>query len=60
MIDPRDAAQILGGSLITAAVIYVVAQQVLEANNVTGGLWSIGLFLLSVVPVAGAIVYLFK
>lgn len=59
LADPRESIQVLGGSLVVGAIMYVVVDQVLDDQNITGGLWSLGLFLLSVVPVAAAIYYVF-
>lgn len=57
--DPRDVIAILVGSLIAGAIGYVVADQVLDSQNITGGLWDLGKFLLSVVPVSFATLYIF-
>lgn len=59
MADPIKIVQILGSSLIMAAVMYLVVNQVITTQNISGGLWSLGIFLLSVIPVAAAVMYIF-
>lgn len=46
-----------GASLIVAAVMYYVANYLLTTLNITGGLWSVGLLMLSVVVVAFVVIY---
>jgi len=57
--DPRTVISIMVGAIITGAVGYIVADEVLDSQNVTGALWDLGLFLLSVIPVAFAVLYIF-
>jgi len=59
MGDPRRIATVLGSSILIAAILYIVVDQVLTSQNLTGGLWSLGLFILSVIPVAAAVSYIF-
>lgn len=59
MQDPRTVISIMVGAIITGAVGYIVADEVLDSQNVTGALWDLGLFLLSVIPVAFAVLYIF-
>lgn len=58
--DPKQIVSILGSSLIVAVIMYVVVDQVMTSQNISGGLWDVGLLLLSVVPVAAAVVYIFS
>jgi len=60
MADPIKIVNVLGSSLIIAAVMYLVVEQVLDSQNIEGGLWDLGLFLLSVIPVVAAVVYIFN
>lgn len=57
--DPKQIVALLGSSLIVAVIMYVVVDSVMTSQNISGGLWDVGLLLLSVVPVAAAIVYIF-
>lgn len=59
MADPKSIVSLLGGSLIVAVIMYVVVDSVMTSQNISGGLWDVGLLLLSVVPVAAAVVYIF-
>lgn len=60
MLDPRTATKILGSSIITGAILYVVVDQVLTSQSISGGLWDLGKFLISVVPVGFAVYYIFS
>ena len=59
MADPKQIVAILGGSLIVAIIMYVVVDSVMTSQNISGGLWDVGLLMLSVVPVTAAVVYIF-
>jgi len=60
MLDPKDLVTVLGTTLISGMIMYVIVEEVQTDQNVTDGLWDLGLFLLSVVPVAFAIMYIFR
>jgi hypothetical protein len=60
LADPKAIVALLGGSLIIAVIMYVVVSQVMVSQNISGGLWDVGLLLLSVVPVTAAILYIFS
>lgn len=60
MGDPRKVAVVFGSSVMIAAILYVVVDYILDSQNLTGGLWDLALFILSVIPVAAAIYYIFS
>ena len=60
LADPKQIVALLGGSLIVAVIMYTVVNEVMTSQNISGGLWDVGLLLLSVVPVAAAILYIFS
>ena len=58
--NPQALVGILGGTLIYGVVMYVVVNQIMDSQNVTGGLWETGLYLLGVIPVVAVVGILFQ
>ena len=60
MSDPLTAVTLIGSSAVAGIVMYVVVDQVQTSQNVTGGLWDIAKLMLSVAPVAFAVIFVFR
>ena len=57
--DPRAIATMVGTSAIIAVILYSVTDQIMDNQNVSGGLWDLIPLVLSLVPVASAIIWVF-
>lgn len=56
-VSPVSIVVLTGASLIVAVVMYYVADYIMTELNVSGGLWSIGLLMLSIVVVAFVVIF---
>jgi hypothetical protein len=58
--EPTRIAQVLGTTVVISAVMYIVTKQVLASQNLSGGMWDLATFILSIIPVMGGIIYVFQ
>jgi hypothetical protein len=56
-VSPVQIVVLTGASLIVAAVMWYVADYIIDELNVTGGLWTVGLLMLSIVVVAFVVIF---
>lgn len=57
--DPRAIATIIGSTAIVSVIMYVLVNNIMTNQNVSGGMWDLYPLIISLIPVALTITWVF-